>query len=530
MPTTHEVLRPGANLNEVVTASDACESGGGSCYANRLSVRGLTEVVALEEGLDDVSKVADHLDNKEVIIVFDFFAGIGGLSRSLAMADIPVAVLVVVEKDVNCRRLHRRRWPGCHLVADIQKLSKKEIETLMRKTPQITGVIAGGGSPCQGLSKLSSLRRHLEDPRSALFFDLSERLRWIQEIAVAMGIWSIRFCENVIGDDEDVGRMSQELEMDPVMICASDVSRVRRPRLYWSSTGTDDHGSFSREFYGSIERLRLEGDLEPLDKVCDEGWIWPEGMLDEGAKLPTFTRAIPRRKAPPSPAGAWSTCDELTVERWEKDRMQFPPYTYKPQHLFRHEVTNEVRVANANEREILMGYPKGYTSALFKKKANTPEEKTDQEVMRLAALGNSFHCVVMSSLLDLWLWSRKIRTEPRGTAWIIKRWHKEMESRMNDGIQDSDGEDGGPQQDESESERLALVSEQRLRQGHVMRPSDAEVDCHGQTIEPGIGSSLSPSDGVQGVRCPPGRRPLLQTRCCSQDVGGSSAMELVGGP
>ena len=124
-----------ASLNEVVTASDACESGGGSCYANRLSVRGLTEVVALEEGLDDVSKVADHLDNKEVIIVFDFFAGIGGLSRSLAMADIPVAVLVVVEKDVDCRRLHRRRWPGCQLIADIQKLSKKEIETLMRKTP-----------------------------------------------------------------------------------------------------------------------------------------------------------------------------------------------------------------------------------------------------------------------------------------------------------------------------------------------------------------------------------------------------------
>ena len=92
------------------------------------------------------------------------------------------------------------------------------------------------------------------------------------------------------------------------------------------------------------------------------------------------------------------------------------------------------------------------------------------------ALGNSFHCVVMSSLLDLWLWSREIRTEPRGAAWIIERWRKEMESRMSDGIQDSDGEDGDQQPDESESERLALVSEQRLRQGHVMRPSDAEVD------------------------------------------------------
>lgn len=70
-----------------------------------------------------------------------------------------------------------------------------------------------------------------------------------------MGIWSIRFSENVIGDDEDVGRMNQELKMDPVMVCASDVSRVRRPRLYWSSTGTDDHGSAG----SSMEALNESG-------------------------------------------------------------------------------------------------------------------------------------------------------------------------------------------------------------------------------------------------------------------------------
>jgi len=203
-------------LNEVVTASDACESGGGSCYANRLSVRGLSEVVALD-------------------------AGIGGLSRSLAMAGIKVASLVVVELDPDCRRLRRRRWPGCRVYNDIQKLEKKEIERVMRGTPNITGVIAGGGSPCQGLSLLSSLRKHLEDARSALFFDLAERLRWIQDLAVQMKIWSIRFCENVVGDPEDVERMSKELDMEPVMACASDVSRARRPRLYCSS-------SFSREY------------------------------------------------------------------------------------------------------------------------------------------------------------------------------------------------------------------------------------------------------------------------------------------
>ena len=89
-------------------------------------------------------------------------------------------------------------------------------------------------------------------------------------------------------------------------------------------------------------------------------------------------------------------------------------------------------MANANERELLMGFPKGYTLALFKKKPKDETEAAEQEVRRKAALGNSFHCVVMSILLDLWLWSRKIRTEPLGTREIIKRWHEEMAQRAED--------------------------------------------------------------------------------------------------
>ena len=34
-----------AELNDVVTASDACETGGGTVYANRLSLKGLSEVL-----------------------------------------------------------------------------------------------------------------------------------------------------------------------------------------------------------------------------------------------------------------------------------------------------------------------------------------------------------------------------------------------------------------------------------------------------------------------------------------------------
>ena len=40
----------------------------------------------------------------------------------------------------------------------------------------------------------------------------------LQNLAVQMKIWSIKFCENILRDPEDVERMSSEL----VMVCASD--------------------------------------------------------------------------------------------------------------------------------------------------------------------------------------------------------------------------------------------------------------------------------------------------------------------
>ena len=282
-----------AELNDVVTASDACETGGGTVYANRLSLKGLTEVVALEEGIESINEIPSQIDQDEVIVVFDFFAGIGGLSRAMELAKMKVASLVVIEIDADCRRLHRRRWPGCHCISDIKSLTKKEMVRLVKRIPGVTGIVAGGGSPCQGLSKLSSMREHLADPRSALFYDLSERLKWVQEIGVELGVWTIRFCENVIGDLQDVEEMSRELAMDPTEVCASCISRVRRPRLYWSSSGVDDHPSFQREAGEVCDKLVFEGEVEPLQLVWDEGWGWPAGEMSNDAKLPTFTRAHP---------------------------------------------------------------------------------------------------------------------------------------------------------------------------------------------------------------------------------------------
>lgn len=85
----------------------------------------------------------------------------------------------------------------------------------------------------------------------------------------------------------------------------------------------------------------------------------------------------------------------------------FPPYTFLLQYLFREVAGERTRVANADEREVLMGYKKGYTRALFKKAPASEEEREAQEVATLAAIGNAFHAVTVAILLDLWLWSAK---------------------------------------------------------------------------------------------------------------------------
>ena len=467
-----------SQLSEVVTASDACESGGGIVFANRLSKKGLLEAIALEKGWDEMADPEMEVDGDQTILVIDFFAGIGGLSRALELAKIPVAKLVIVEADADCRRLHRRRWPGAIERGDIRNITKGDVRKWMKELTGLTGVIAGGGSPCQGLSLLSSEREHLADPRSALFFDLVQCLKWVQELALELQVWSIRFCENVVGDDQDVETMSSELAMECIRVCSSDLSWVRRPRLYWNSVELDDHPSFERQHGESYDVIRFEGKPEPLKLVCSEGWGLPAAELDPEMRLPTFTRAIPRKRPPPQPAGI-NQCDEQTLQRWREDRMRFPPYTYQPQFLFRHLETGRVRVANSSEREVLMGFKVNYTMALFKKEARNEAEAQLYEDRRLAALGNSFHAPTVAALLDLWLWSKKVRTDLLGLDSILEAWHRDM-AVMAEELQGPEKK-GNVQELSSEllseSEELNLVAEKRMFRPQWIRPPDNFMDA-----------------------------------------------------
>ncbi len=68
-------------------------------------------------------------------------------------------------------------------------------------------VIAGGGSPCQGLSLPSSERTHFRDERSSLFFSMADLLGLL---------------ENVVMDESDRNDISYRLGWMPYLAASRE--------------------------------------------------------------------------------------------------------------------------------------------------------------------------------------------------------------------------------------------------------------------------------------------------------------------
>eukprot|EP00438_Fugacium_kawagutii_P016319 Skav222801 [mRNA] locus=scaffold1419:399983:408357:+ [translate_table: standard] len=397
-----------AEIDPVVTASDACETGGAAVFASRLSRLGEEELLrSMEEPTNYKQQPSlDFRDGGEGVVVIDLFAGIGGLERSLELAGVKPVFAVAVESDRDCRRCLRRATPGLELWGDITTVTKEKVMEWIKKVPNATGVVTGCGSPCQGLSSLSVDREHLKDPRSKLFYDGARVIKLIKEVAEKEGMWSVSFCENVIPDDIDIKEMSRVLEVHPVMVDAGLLSRVRRPRLFWLDVdlaAIDEVEVYPTELFEVVEYGSV---FEDDDVFLEEGHTW-EGGSDPHLRFPTFTRAIPRKQPPKSPAGIKNTPPDAE-ERWRSHGFRYPPYTYRAEYMIKHQ-DGELKPLTAIERERLMGFLPNHTLGLAKKLPETEAEKQSLEDARCAAVGNSFHTVAVASLLDHALWSLGVK-------------------------------------------------------------------------------------------------------------------------
>ena len=99
------------------------------------------------------------------------------------------------------------------------------------------------------------------------------------------------------------------------------------------------------------------------------------------------------------PAGI-NKCSPKDLKRWESDSWRFPPYHYKPQHLVRTR-DKQLRYPTPEEKEVLYGFPRGYTGTLCnrKEKRILHVRLTDE---RHSMIGNTW-CVQQSAWILLQL-------------------------------------------------------------------------------------------------------------------------------
>lgn len=316
-----------------------------------------------------------------------------------------MVMVIASEIDPDCKRLLRRRFPGVELMGDIKNLTHERMDKLIGKVFQATGIVAGGGSPCQGLSKLSADRRHLDDERSKLFYNGVDVFDDLAKIATARGL--LKLLENVVADEVDVREMSSALKMKPVLADSASLSRARRPRLYWLSVPLMKLEDVEHYALAEMEVINYVGPMERMKDVLSPGWTWEAGAEDESLRFPTFTRPIKRRQPSKEPAGLHYS-SALAKERWREHEFRYPPYTYERKYMVEGP-ENRVRILRAEEREVLMGFPKGFTKDLARKEPESRSDQRDLEDRRCAALGNSFHTVVLGCLLDHALWSLGVK-------------------------------------------------------------------------------------------------------------------------
>ena len=128
--------------------------------------------------------------------------------------------------------------------------------------------------------------------------------------------------ENVASmDAKDQDVFSKYMGTEPYVADAADISQVRRKRFYWLNWQVTPAAGVQQESARASTKLRFQAALPDPSAWTDPGWVW-EGDAD--TRLPTFMRAIAKKKETFKPAGIALTPSDAR-RRWRADSWRHPP-------------------------------------------------------------------------------------------------------------------------------------------------------------------------------------------------------------
>ena len=376
-----------SRLDSCVTASDASSTGGGLSKSVGLSPWG--ELAATMPVRGDV---AEEMDTATVLTI-GLFDGIGALRVAADAIGLPVIGHVSIERHPPAQRVVEGHFPATIFVDSVEEVDQAMVVSWACRFSQASLVIVGGGPPCQGVSGLNADRKGaLRDHRSSLhthvkrIYDMVRKeFRWAQVHHLMESVSSM--------DEKDREVMSEEIGTSPYWIDASGLALCRRPRLYWLSWNLEADKEVQ---VGKVEGKGWKGfqKVHPQVEVRSAGLLKPGWQLAEMKPLPTFTTSRPRTHPGRRPAGV-DQCKAHELARWEQDSYRYPPYQYKDCNC----VVNRsgvFRLPDIEEKEVIMGFPKGYTSCCFPKAQVGSQAHEDE---RHSLVGNSWNVFVVAWLL-----------------------------------------------------------------------------------------------------------------------------------
>lgn len=368
-----------------VTCSDASTSGGGICVSTQVSRAGaLAASGRLRGQLPELRQ--DHR-----VLTIGLFDGIGALRVAVDLLGLELIGHISVEKDKRAQRVVESHFPETLVVSDVATVTQPMVQEWALKFSQASVVLLGAGPPCQGVSGLNATRKGaLRDERSSLF----THVKRIQGLVAREFPWAQvhTLMESVASmDSQDREHMTASFGAAPLRCDAGTMSWCSRPRLYWltwelrAQTGaTQTPGE-----QGAPDVLELVAEQD-LEEVCKDGWI----KVDPMRPFPTFTTSRPRETAGHKPAGL-AQCRDEEVRRWQEDKFRYPPYQYCTRNCLISQ-KNEIRLPSIEEKEVMLGFPVGYTAMCSPKSMRKTLEHLDA---RHTLVGNTWSVPVVAWLL-----------------------------------------------------------------------------------------------------------------------------------
>eukprot|EP00438_Fugacium_kawagutii_P017132 Skav204406 [mRNA] locus=scaffold4169:257893:259056:+ [translate_table: standard] len=372
-----------STLSSMVTASDASTTGGGIIMTTGVTAAGMVAAQCPVRG-----DLVEPLDVPQVLTV-GLFDGISALRVAVDCLGWNLAGHISVEKNAEASRVVEANFAQSIFVTDVQSIDEAMVREWSLKFSQVSLILVAGGPPCQGVSGLNAAKKGaLRDARSCLFTHVAR----VRELLKAGFPWAqVRSLMESVGsfNEEDEGHMSNSFGNSPWYIDASGLSLAHRPRLYWVDWELInlDHVQISTLPSG---RTKVEFQVE----LNEQDFLEPGWKRVEAKPLPTFTTSRPMARPGFKPAGL-RLCNEQELEAWRQDSHRFPPYQYQRCHSLTNK-KGQFRLPNCTEREVVLGFPKGYTRQCMSKTHGSVAH-TD---CRLTLLGNSWNVTVVAWLLS----------------------------------------------------------------------------------------------------------------------------------